>query len=1371
MTLLESALERGPGLGVTLVQVTLVALLGLLAWLAARRGGPALRGAVLLAALVGLLVVPGLAAVAPIWLPLPEFAWLDSASPGPADPENSAPTLPPPRVPVPAAPAVPPAEPPGKPPPRLGDPEEQLDEFLQPVEAAEPVYSPSSPPDGAAPPVRTGALLGRPGRPAGVLAAVWLVGAFACLVIALARLALLYHWARRARPVRDRAWTDCLESLVERSGLPAVDLRESPAVNSPLTLGLFRRVILLPTARRAWSAEQRALILAHELAHVRRRDFLAGLVAELAACLCWFHPLVRWLAGRLRLEQEYTADAWAASAANDVMKYVRCLARLALELGQERGSLAPAFWRGRPEILRRIDMLRRNPHGHSPHLGPRAAWAVAALTAAACVTVAVHGDPLPAGAVARLGTTRWRHGATISYVAFGPDGKTLITAGQDNTVRLWDLATGKEIRRFGRTRVAETPPLRQLPDQKVQVDLMSIELRAATAQLRAKQAELEAAIRQREKASKIKPPADGNEKAQQDAKNAQLEAEKAQIALKKAQLEVQARQLAMMRGEPSGVTVAAAPDGKTLAVATANAIQLYDVETGNDLRKIDGPRTGLAALLFSPDGRTLAGRGRDGALLLWDAANGEEIQRLTASQPDDRDAVALKLQVAGLRGGADASGMAFAPDGKTLAVATTEFKQQTVSGSVKIWDVATGKETGQIKGPEGLGASCVAFTPDGKVLAYGAANVISLCEPDAGKELRQIKAPDGVISLVFSPNGKTLAVRGRNQQVRVWETETGKELFQLGDAAPAQPGGAVILARPGAVTPEVRNLAFSPDGQRLATASASTVRLWDCTTGKELLLSDGHQGPLAAVALSADGKTVVSWGADRTVRRWEAATGKPLGSFRPPQGTTVAAFSPDGRAVALAKAGNGIQFVDTATGKELHNLSGPPTGIGALAFSPDGKVLAARGGDNAVMLYDVARGSELRPIVAQAGNDTAAGNIVAIKVQGVLPAGARGGLVFSPDGKLLASAGGSSASLRPPAALPGARSPRITTDLYELMTGKLIRKLESAQPVVSLEFSPDGRVLATEFPDQSITLWEVASGKQRAQFGKVAASPQPNAAMGTIALAAGRVVAPAEPAGPVSLAFSPDGRALVSRGPGQSLRVWDVAAGEEVSKFEGHEGRVETIAFAPDGKTIASGSADTTILLWDAAALTKDLSKPELAELPDGALEPLWGDLAGEDAGKALQSVLKLAGAPRQAVPFLGERLKPAAPVDPRQVERWVADLESAKYAARQEAAVNLVKAGEQVVPALQKVLASQPTIETRKRVEDLLDKLTGGTPTAEQLRLVRAVEALERTGTSDARKLLRTLAEGAPGALATRQAEDALARLAGGQKSEVGGQ
>jgi hypothetical protein len=253
-----------------------------------------------------------------------------------------------------------------------------------------------------------------------------------------------------------------------------------------------------------------------------------------------------------------------------------------------------------------------------------------------------------------------------------------------------------------------------------------------------------------------------------------------------------------------------------------------------------------------------------------------------------------------------------------------------------------------------------------------------------------------------------------------------------------------------------------------------------------------------------------------------------------------------------------------------------------------------------------------------------------------------------------------------------------------------------------------------------------------------------------------------DPAGPVGLAFSPDGRALAARGADLSVHVWDVTAGKEIGQLKGHSGRIETVTFAPDGKTLASGATDTTILLWDTAGLVKELAKAQAVELSAAEVETLWGDLAGDDAAKALSGVLKLTAAPRQSVLFLSERLKPAARIDPRKMDGWIGELESEKYAVRQEAAANLLKSGEQAVPTLRKVLASSPPLETRKRVEELLEKLTGGTLTAEQLRLIRAVEALEWIGTPEARQVLRTLAQGAPGALPTREAEAALNRLAG---------
>jgi hypothetical protein len=243
------------------------------------------------------------------------------------------------------------------------------------------------------------------------------------------------------------------------------------------------------------------------------------------------------------------------------------------------------------------------------------------------------------------------------------------------------------------------------------------------------------------------------------------------------------------------------------------------------------------------------------------------------------------------------------------------------------------------------------------------------------------------------------------------------------------------------------------------------------------------------------------------------------------------------------------------------------------------------------------------------------------------------------------------------------------------------------------------------------------------------------------------------------LAFSPDGTLLAGPGPEYSVRVWDVAAGKVIAQFRGHAAVVEAIAFSADGKRLATGSNDSTILLWDTAGLKQKAPSP--APPPDAKeIAERWADLAAGDAAKAFTSIRRLADHPEVAVPFLREHLKPAVPADPKRLAKLVADLDSDDFTVRDNADRELAQLGELALAELQKVMANPPTLETRRRAEALLARLTGGRLTADQLRVVRVVEVLEAAATPEARKLLQALAGGAPGVLSTREARAALDRL-----------
>jgi hypothetical protein len=223
--------------------------------------------------------------------------------------------------------------------------------------------------------------------------------------------------------------------------------------------------------------------------------------------------------------------------------------------------------------------------------------------------------------------------------------------------------------------------------------------------------------------------------------------------------------------------------------------------------------------------------------------------------------------------------------------------------------------------------------------------------------------------------------------------------------------------------------------------------------------------------------------------------------------------------------------------------------------------------------------------------------------------------------------------------------------------------------------------------------------------------------------------------------------------------VLETATGQECRSFTGHQSHITTVAFSPDGKTLVSGSGDTTVLVWDMTGSAPQGRVPaEILQARE--LEALWTDRGGDDAARAHRALWILTSAPRQTVPFVAERLQPIA-ADAWQIERLIAELDSDHFPARQKASAELERLERLAEAALRQALTRPPSLEARKRLAELLGKLDGATRTAGAwLQAYRAIAVLEHIGTAEARRVLQTVAAGAPEARLTQEARASLERL-----------
>lgn len=414
-------------------------------------------------------------------------------------------------------------------------------------------------------------------------------------------------------------------------------------------------------------------------------------------------------------------------------------------------------------------------------------------------------------------------------------------------------------------------------------------------------------------------------------------------------------------------------------------------------------------------------------------------------------------------------------------------------------------ESNRIEGHDG-GVQTVLFSPNGQTIATaGRDNTVKLWQTDGQPLLTLNGHRDVVWSVAFSPDGKTLASASRDRTVRLWDLK-GKELqvLQGHDS-------------------DVYSVAFSPNGQTLATASEDkTLRLWD-RQGKLLQTVEGHRDRISSVAFSPDGQMLATASGDRTVKLWDLS-GKELRTLEGHEGSVeTVAFSPDGKEIATAGEDKVIKLW-SLDGKELRTLKGYTDMIWGVRYSPDGRFIASVGRTNQVKLWN-RNGQGIQTLTGHDAN------------------GDVWGLSFSPDSLMLATAG-RDATVKLWTLNRQATS--IDQDIHVIRGHRGL--------VEQAEFSPDGQFIASAGWDRTIKLWNL-QGEEVQTFSGYTDDIW-------------------------DVSFSPNGKILASTGRDKTIKLWDLD-GTEIRTIQGPEDGAEIVAFSPDGKTIAAASWDNTARLWD----------------------------------------------------------------------------------------------------------------------------------------------------------------------------------------------
>jgi WD40 repeat protein len=619
------------------------------------------------------------------------------------------------------------------------------------------------------------------------------------------------------------------------------------------------------------------------------------------------------------------------------------------------------------------------------------------------------------------------HSSAVNCIAFSHDGRLALTGGSDSASKLWEVATGREIR----TITEHSSPVNAVcfsPDDRF----------AASGS------------------------ADGRVTVWEIATG---------------------RKVSTYKGKLNRIdSLAFSPDGRAVVCLSNqnDSMIIWDVFKGGGTRiytkaiKKLGIWTWIGPVAISSDGRFALSAAGEEDIRLWEVSTGRTIQTFKGAKGSDST---FKFQA---KHGNPVRGAFFSPDGRFVLILKGAFFYY---GS-ELWDIPTGKRVHAFKGlnypivaispnfhfaltatggsfsseeaskltlsaisGEGKTLTArvsrvfeksshlirsIAFSPDSHFALTGYVNgTLALWEVPTGRKIRSLKGNSvQILSVAYSPDGRFVLCGSGDNSLKLWNTSTGQNI-------------RTFRGHSGNVT----SVDFSPDGRHAVSGSDDkTVRLWNATTGHEIRTFRGHSDGVTSVAFSPDGRFVLSGGKDETLKLWDVATGDEIRTFEGhSHWVTSVIFSPDGRHVFSGAKDDVLKLWDVTSGADIQTFEGHSGDVNAAAISPDGRYVLA-GGWRSIDLWDATNGRKIRTFKGHSGNVTC--------------------LAFSPDGHYALTGGDDS-----------------TLVLWRVSRGRKLKVLNGhLDELTSVAFSPDGRFVMSGSKDMTTRIWDIDTGVEVAKF-------------------------------------------------------------------------------------------------------------------------------------------------------------------------------------------------------------------------------------------------------------------------------------------------